>query len=151
MERLTPQNKEAMIVHRFMSDAEHECLISGFKLMNATDHGKQRGQRTNSVGFCFFTEDPDEAIHWLSGCTYPDWCVTMEIPDGMLRESYGVYRDPERDDLLSPAPQGGRPTMKKREYCLTSYSLADVKIIEATDRFARYAQLRRDLEKIGLV
>lgn len=140
-----------MIVHRFMSDSEYECLIAGAKLMNATDHHAARGQKTNSVGFCFFVEDPDEAIHWLSGCTFPDWCVTMEIPDEMLRESYGIYRDPERDDLHAPAPKEGRPTMKKREYCLTSYSLNDVKVINATERFARYAMLRRDLEKVGLM
>lgn len=134
-----------------MSDSEYECLIAGAKLMNATDHHAARGQKTNSVGFCFFVEDPDEAIHWLSGCTYPDWCVTMEIPDDLLTESYGVYRDPVRDNLHAPAPKEGRPAMTKREYCMTSYSLNEVKILEATDRFAQYAQLRRDLEKVGLM
>ena len=29
-----------MILHRFMSEAEYDCLISGAKLMNATDHSK---------------------------------------------------------------------------------------------------------------
>lgn len=134
-----------------MSDAEYECLIAGAKLINATDHHAARGQKTNSVGFCFFVEDPDEAIHWLSGCTYPDWCVTMEIPDELLTESYGIYRDPVRDNLHAPAPKEGRPAMTKREYCMTSYSLNEVKILEATDRFAKYAQLRRDLEKVGLM
>lgn len=51
-----------MIVHRFMSEAEYECLIGGAKLMNATDHYKS-GHKTDSVGFCFFPDDPDEAIH----------------------------------------------------------------------------------------
>ena len=32
-----------MTVHRFMSEAEYECLISGGKLMNATDHARERG------------------------------------------------------------------------------------------------------------
>ena len=104
------------------------------------------------MGFCFFPEDPDEAIHWLSGCTYPDCCVTLDIPDGLLRESYGTYRDPSRDDLKQPAPSGGRPTMRKREYCLTSYSLADgVRVISMTDKYADYAQMRRDFVKMGLM
>lgn len=139
-----------MKVHRFMSEAEYDCLISGAKLMNATDHSRG-GRRTDSVGFCFFIEDPDEAIHWLSGCTYPDWCVTMEIPDNLLRESYGIYRDPIHDDLHAPAPESGRPVIRRREYCLTSYSLREVSIIEATTRFSRYAELRRDMEFLGIL
>ncbi len=138
-----------MIVHRFMSEAEYDCLISGAKLMNATDHSKS-GHKTDSVGFCFFPDDPDEAIHWLSGCTYPDKCVTMEIPDSMLRESCGIYRDPKRDDLKSgPVVGGNRPTMRKREYCLTAYSINDVRILSVTDRYAQYAHLRRYLERLA--
>ena len=64
-----------MKVHRFMSDAEYEVLLAGGKLMNGTVHGDRN--KSTSVGFCFFTEDPDKAIHWLSGCCYPDWCVTL--------------------------------------------------------------------------
>jgi len=135
-----------------MSEAEYECLIAGGRLMNATDHHRERGQNTTSVGFCFFPEDPDEAIHWLSGCTYPDCCVTLDIPDGLLCESYGTYRDPSRDDLMQPVPSGCRPTMRKREYCLTNYSLSDgVRVISMTDKYADYAQMRRDLVKIGLM
>ena len=134
-----------------MSEAEYECLISGAKLMNATDHSKS-GQRTDSVGFCFFVEDPDEAIHWLSGCTYPDCCVTIEVPDSLVRESYGIYRDPERDNLSQPAPIGGRPKMRKREYCTTCYSLADgVKVLTMTQKYAKYAQLRRDFVRMGIM
>lgn len=134
-----------------MSEAEYDCLISGAKLMNATDHSKS-GNKTDSVGFCFFAEDPDEAIHWLSGCTYPDCCVTMEVPDGLVRESYGIYRDPDRDDLFAPMPRGGRPTVRKREYCTTSYSLADgVKVLIVTRKYAKYAQARRELIKMGII
>jgi len=134
-----------------MSEAEYERLIGGAKLMNATDHSKS-GQRTDSRGFCFFVEDPDEAIHWLSGCTYPDCCVTMEVPDSLVRESYGIYRDPERDNLFAPAPVGGRPTMRKREYCTTSYSLTDgVKVLAMTQKYAEYAQLRRDFVTMGIM
>lgn len=134
-----------------MSEAEYECLNSGAKLMNATNHAKS-GHKTDSVGFCFFTEDPDDAIHWLSGCTYPECCVTMEVPDSLVRETYGIYRDPERDDLFSPAPSGGRPTMRKREYCATTYSLADgVKVLAMTQKYAHYAQIRRTFVALGIM
>lgn len=133
-----------------MSEAEYEGLIGGAKLTNAADHSKS-GQRTDSVGFCFFAEDPDEAIHWLSGCTYPDCCVTMEIPDSLVRESYGIYRDPERDDLSQLMPSN-LPTMRKREYCTTCYSLTDgVKVLTMTQKYAKYAQLRRELIKMGIM
>ena len=134
-----------------MSDAEYECLIAGGRLMNATHHGES-GYRTNSIGFCFFIEEPDEAIHWLAGCTYPDWCVTMEVPEHLLKESYGIYRDVERDNLQLPPPAVRPPAVKHREYCTTSYSLQDgVQIISATDRYRRYAELRRYLVDMGIV
>lgn len=140
-----------MIVHRFMSEAEYECLISGAKLMNITDHSES-GHLTDSVGFCFFTEDPDEAIHWLSGCTYPERCVTMEVPDTLLKKCYGMYRDPSRDNLFEPEPIEGRPKKTRIEYCTTHYSLSEgVRIIASTDRYLMYAELRRDMEKLGLI
>lgn len=134
-----------------MSEAEYDCLISGAKLMNATDHSRS-GHKTDSVGFCFFIEDPEEAIHWLSGCTYPDLCVTMEVPDALLRESYGIYRDPKHDDLFAPVPEGGRPTLKHREYCTTQYSLSDgVRVLSSTDRYSKYAEIRREFERMGIL
>lgn len=70
----------------------------------------------------------------------------------MLKESYGIYRDPKKDDLMSgPIIGGNRPTMRKREYCLTSYSINDVRILSVTDRYALYAHLRRDLERLRLI
>ena len=76
----------------------------------------------------------------------------MDVPDSLVRESYGIYRDPERDDLFAPAPIGGRPAMRKREYCTTCYSLADgVKVLTMTQKYAMYAQLRRDLIKMGII
>ena len=55
-----------MVVHRFMSDAEYEVLTAGGRLMNGTDHGAS-GNKSTSIGFCFFSEDPEVAVHWLSG------------------------------------------------------------------------------------
>ena len=63
-----------------MSDAEFEVLTAGGRLMNATDHAKERGQLTDSIGFCFFTEDPDKAIHWLSAAAIP----TTALPSTSL-------------------------------------------------------------------
>lgn len=142
-----------MIVHRFMSDAEYEVLVAGGRLMNATDHARKYGRRTDCIGFCFFIEEPEKAIHWLSGCCYPDHCVTLDIPDRMLREGYGIYRDPERDDLTRGPIMGGHlPTMQKREYCLTSYALSDgITIISDTEEYRYYANIRREMEANGLI
>ena len=71
----------------------------------------------------------------------------------MLRESTAIYRDPERDDLTQgPIFGGHRPTMQKREYCLTSYALSDgVTIIADTEEYRRYADLRRAMQTLGLI
>lgn len=124
-----------MRVHRFMSELEYRRLISGETLHNESCH---EGWLTSSVGFCFFTEDPDEAIHWLSGVTFPDYCVTMEVRPEYLRQSVGHYRNPE----------GG--TMEKAEYCMTSYSLKTVMVVAVTDRYRDRAELRRVLIALGV-
>lgn len=129
-----------------MSEAEYECLIAGGKLMNATDHHRERGEKSTSRGFCFFPEDPEDAIHWLFGIVSTDWCVTLDIPDNLLRESNATYRDPDKDPydpkkhtwidvLFMPIPE-----IERKEYCLTEYSLQVVRILNATDKYARYGQ-----------
>ena len=56
------------------------------------------------------------------------------------------------DNLFVPAPIDGRPTVRKREYCTTCYSLADgVKVITMTQRYAKYAQLRREFVAMGII
>ena len=131
-----------MILHRFMSEAEYEVLIAGGKLMNATDHHKEHGRKTTSVGFCFFPEDPDKAIHWLSGVVNTEMCVTLDIDDSLLTESTGIYRDDEKDDIegmsllelmFTPAPQ-----IERKEYCLTEYSLNVAKVLDATTKYQNY-------------
>lgn len=139
-----------MIVHRFMCEEEYRKLISGLRLHNNTRHS-DKGKKSNAVGFCFFTEDPDEAIHWLSGCTFPDKCVTMEIPDHMLKTAVAIYRDTKLDKLMEPPPPGGRPTIQKIEYCLTDYNIRLVKILAVTNRYAKYANVRRALIAIGML
>ena len=131
-----------MILHRFMSEAEYEVLIAGGKLMNATDHHKEHGRKTTSVGFCFFPEDPDKAIHWLSGVVNTEMCVTLDIDDSLLTESTGIYRDDEKDDIngmsllelmFTPAPQ-----IERKEYCITEYSLNVAKVLDATTKYQNY-------------
>ena len=138
-----------MIVHRFMSETEYEGLIAGGKMMNGTIH-KDDGKKTTSVGFCFFVEDPEVAIHWLGGCCDPEWCVTMEFPDGYLTESVSTYRDAERDDLYIPVGKGHK-TIKRKEYCCTCYDNKVAKIITSTQRYYQYAEIRRLLKRVGLI
>lgn len=137
-----------MRVHRFMSDAEYEVLMAGGRLMNGTVHS-DKGNKSTSVGFCFFTEDPDEAIHWLSGCCYPDWCVTLEFPAGYLNETTATYRDPKKDNLYSPA--GKHKRIERKEYCTTQYDNRTAQVLSATQKYKRYAELRRDLEFLGML
>jgi len=127
-----------MILHRFMSKQEYDALMAGNVLRNDTNHGAL-GQKTDSVGFCFFPEPPEEAIHWLSFIVDTDVCVTMEIPDEMLRKSKGRYRDVEKDkgSNLFDEP----PMLWRTEYCLTQYSLLMVNVLHVTDKFKLYGRI----------
>lgn len=75
-----------MILHRFMSKREYDALMAGKQLVNTIDHGAQ-GERSSSIGFCFFPEEPSEAIHWLSFIVDADFCVKMEIPGHLVTAS----------------------------------------------------------------
>lgn len=131
-----------MILHRFMSAAEYEILIAGGKLTNTTDHHKEHGNKTTSVGFCFFPEDPDKAFHWLSGIVNTEVCVTFDIDESLLTESTATYRDSEKDNIegmtifdimFSPAPQ-----IERKEYCMTEYSLKVAKVLRVTMKYRDY-------------
>lgn len=138
-----------MILHRFMSEAEYDVLISGGKLLNTTDHHKERGNKTTSVGFCFFPEPPDKAIHWLSGIVNTEVCVTFDIDESLLTESTATYRDHEKDNsegmslwelIFSPAPQifSSVPQIERKEYCMTEYSLKVAKVLSVTTKYRDY-------------
>lgn len=127
-----------MILHRFMSKQEYNALIAGDDLHSCKIH-KLTGQHTDSVGFCFFPEEPDEAIHWLSWIVNADVCVTMDIPDDLLTKSRGRYRDVEKDKglgLFDPIPM-----IWRTEYCLTDYSLRTVRVLDATFKYQMYGRL----------
>lgn len=129
-----------MILHRFMSQQEFDKLMAGEVLTNTTDHHRDMGRHTSSVGFCFFTENPDEAIHWLSHIVCQDVCVTLQIPDDLLTESEGEYRDVENDDVegMSLMELFFTPplTIWRKEYCLQRYSLREVEVLKHTDKYA---------------
>ena len=128
-----------MIVHRFMCDLEYQSLFRGKLLKNTTVHAN-KGRNSTSVGFCFFTEPPEEAIHWLSFNVDTDWCVKFDIPDHMLQQSKAHYRDPEHDSWENPA------SIWRTEWCLQEYSLANVRIIGATEKYRYYAEkMKREL------
>lgn len=118
-----------------MSAEEWRRLQAGQLLVNESKH---RGFRSESRGFCFTTDDPKEAIHYLSGNVDTDVCVTMEVPEGMLRKTKAIYRDHKSDkeiDLL-PTSLNDVPHVEKTEYCCTRYSLDKVRVISSTTEFS---------------
>lgn len=125
-----------MILHRFMSKREYDALMAGKKLVNTTNHGAM-GERSSSIGFCFFPEEPEEAIHWLSFLVDADYCVTMDITGQSVTASKGRYRDVEKDT-------GGLgdnvPMLWRTEYCTTEYSLQTVKVLHVTDEYRMYGR-----------
>ena len=127
-----------MIVHRFMGEQECLALLGGKTLVNNTNHKKDK-KRTNSFGFCFFKESPDEAVHWLSGIADLDYCVTLEVPDNYLVKTYGLYVDDEASDLSKPMNyrefMAAAKFKKREEYCRRRYSLNDVQILAITDKY----------------
>lgn len=131
-----------MILHRFCSAAEYNAFARGETLENNTDHGKKRGyDTTTSVGFCFFPENPEDAKHWLSGIVDFDYCLTLDIPDRLLRSSYGRYTA-----WMSPGVASG--VCRRREFCLRQYSIDTVKLIDASTAFRGYVPNASTLRKL---
>lgn len=82
-----------MLVTRFMSIEEFNKLMSGEKLVNKTDHKKEHGSRTNSVGFCF--SGGEEGLYYtaqhLSGIVSFDVCLVADVDDDKFVKGYGEY------------------------------------------------------------
>lgn len=76
-----------------MSRAEWDAFQDGKVLINDTDHYKGGKGGSLSVGFCFTEDSPEDAWVYLIGIVDADVCVTLEFPDGYLRESRGIYAD----------------------------------------------------------
>ena len=119
-----------------MSADEFRKLMSGEVLVNDSTHPFNR---TLAVGFCFTADNPDDAIHWLSGQVDADYCVTMEPREGLLTKAKAEYRDtsvplPPLDAILAGGMQHHR--VVRTEYCTTRYSKADVKILNVTRKYS---------------
>ena len=149
-----------MILHRFMSEREFDDYQNGETLRNTTDHRKN-GEHTQSVGFCFFTENPDDAIHWLSGIVTDDVCVTFDVPDDKVIKSSGIYCDHEKsdnswgalfEDMLAAMFGDEMPNVVKierTEYCCTEYSDKDFRLLDYkySERLLRHKQCNAEWKR----
>ena len=130
---------------RFMSIEELGKYLRGEKLENHTVW-KDRGDKTDSVGFCFFddSEPPQKRLeYYFRGitCSTDVWVVFEQISGEPLRQCTGIYRDPEKDNasieqkmleaitavLCGVFPDV--PTMEVTEYSTTEYSQETLKLV----------------------
>ncbi len=118
-----------MTLYRFMSQIEFRRLQGGETLTNKTNH-RSTGHDSDAIGFCFFAENPEEAVHWLRGTCCTDVLVTFEVPDGFMHTATAYYRDAKYspDDFR-------RPKVARTDYCCTSYSRASLRVLASTTRF----------------
>lgn len=139
------ERSEKMRYVRFMSIEELDEYLRGEKLENHTVW-KDRGNKTDSVGFCFFddSESPEERLKYYSRgitCTTDVWAVFEQIGGEPLKKCTGIYRDPEKDNAsieqkMLEAIMAVRcgvfpdvPTMEVTEYSTTEYSQETLKLV----------------------
>ena len=125
------QQKFIMILHRFMSELEYERLMKGETLHNHTVH-RYNGNDSNSIGFCFFSEDPEMAVHWLTGCCNTDVLVTFDVPDDYMRQRSAFYRNP---DIPIPKDLKSENRIQRLDYCCESYSRQVCKPLSCTRKY----------------
>lgn len=130
---------------RFMSIEELGKYLRGEKLENHTVW-KDRGDKTDSVGFCFFddSEPPQKRLEYYSRgitCSTDVWVVFEQISGEPLRQCTGIYRDPEKDnasieqkmlEAITAVLCGvflDVPTMEVTEYSTTEYSQETLKLV----------------------
>lgn len=121
-----------MIVYRFCSKAERDAVMSGKTIVNDTRHYVSRGDASSSFGFCFFTEDPEEAKHWLSGIVDIDFLMAYEVDEQHLTPSLARYAQ-----YSAPGVPAGR--VMRREWCSREISPDKFRLLSVSDRFAGYA------------
>ncbi len=135
---------DKIVLHRFCSREEFDKYMAGEKLTNHTDHSKKRGTATTSTGFCFFTEDPDEAKHRLSGIVDFDVCLTVEADRRKVKRTKGRYADHSQ-----PIFSGACVMMD--EYCTPEYDRDAFKLVGYTDAYADYAPGPKKLREMFLL
>lgn len=122
-----------MILHRFCSQREFDAYMRGETLRNDKDHGAVRGyDASTAVGFCFFTDDPKDAVHRLSGIVDLDQCITVEAPHTAVYLCHGRY-----PNWVRPGIQEG--TTRITEFCTHHYNREQFRLISHTSEFSTYA------------
>ena len=117
-----------MRVTRFMSKDEWDAFKEGRILLNETDHFNSGKGGSNSKGFCFTEDTPDDAWKYLKGIVDADVCATFEFPDGYLRKSYGVYADHSDGAKFEDK-------VLKTEWCCVKYHRSIAKVVQVIDPF----------------
>lgn len=131
-----------MILHRFCSEKEFAAFMCGETLTNYKSHGAARGYAaTTAVGFCFFDDDPEKAIHRLSGIVDVDVCMTVDVPEFAVRLCHGRY-----SNWVRPGVRDGSIILP--EYCCISYDKSVFKLVDHTDKFKAYCPNASTLRKI---
>lgn len=105
----------------------------GKTLRNDADHGAIRGRdASTAVGFCFFAEDPDVALHRLSGIVDLDCCITVEVSEDLVRPCTGRY-----PNWVRPGVQDG--SVQVEEWCATEYDRRRFRLVSVTGKYRNYA------------
>lgn len=131
-----------MILHRFCSQREFAAYMRGDTLTNYKSHAAARGSgATTAVGFCFFDDDPEKAIHRLSGIVDVDQCITVDVPDSAVKVCRGRY-----SNWVRPGVRDG--TVMLNEYCAISYDKTVFKLVSHTDKFKTYCLNASTLREI---
>ena len=105
-----------------MSLEELRKYVRGEPLENHTHCG------CGSVGFCFFdtSVEPKNRMDYLTGVVDMQVVVEFERVAGpRMRKAYGVYRDPEKDDLTTFPPA----TQFITEYSAEEYSQDTMRLV----------------------
>ncbi len=114
-----------------MSELEYERLMAGKELVNKTVH-RYDGLDSDAVGFCFFAEEPEQAIRWLKGVCCTDVLVKFDVPDDFMHLRTAYYRNPDiqpPDDLL---PENRVPRI---DYCCEHYNSALCRPVNHTTKY----------------
>ena len=119
---------------RFMSIREFRNYEDGKTLENNVEWSAGIS-KCGSKGFCFFDDSvkPEERIEYLTGVVDMDVVAVFEpFEDKKLEESYGMYRDPEKDmpESIFNAFFAPPPMMRIKEYCTGKYSIRDMRLVQ---------------------
>lgn len=109
-----------LILSRFCSQEEFDLYMRGEILVNNKDFSKI--SKSTSKGFCWFDDDPEYAIEYLSGIVTRDICITVETDSENVNTSMGYYWGCDGPEWMP-------------EYCCTTYDNKRFKLIEATNKF----------------